>query len=51
MTQDNSNEEINGFKIPSNIHEVFQNISINLKSNNYTKKDGEKTKNDLLKAL
>ena len=43
--------DINGFKIPSNIHEVFQNISINLKNNNYTKKDGEKTKNDLLKAL
>lgn len=43
--------EINGFKIPSNIHKVLQNISINLKSNNYTRKDGEKTKNDLLKAL
>ena len=35
----------------SNIHKVLQNISINLKSNNYTRKDGEKTKNDLLKAL
>ena len=38
-------------KMPSNIHKVLQNISINLKSNNYTRKDGEKTKNDLLKAL
>lgn len=37
--------------MPSNIHKVLQNISINLKSNNYTRKDGEKTKNDLLKVL